>query len=365
MPSLKKILIAVFIIILLIAIPITIYLVSLQKSKAVETPTTTLTFVPVTQSVNAGDNLSLDISMDPGKNSVSTVSLLIAYDATKLATEEGGFVPNSSAFPSVVKGPTYDNGTIAVTLSVGANAPTIQTTTKVATINFKALEATDTAPTQITFDTQTNVLSANGTTQNVLSSASPATVNIAASQETPTPFPTASQIITPTPIVDSTNQDLTLNTTTTKTGPVCISFMADRPTTGTVPFNVNFTLIATDSAAIISKATFDFGDGQTQDITSANGLGDSPTTVNSLVLHVYNTNGTFTAKGSITDVDGNVSDSGTCSIVVNVGTETSTQTAELTPVPSPLPPTGNNSFTTILAFGLILILAGAILLFTL
>lgn len=366
-PSVKKILLFVLILALLITIPIIIFIISQQKSKTTVTPSSTLTFVPATQSANAGDDVSVDISMDPGSNSVSMVKLLVAYDATKLATTEAGFTSNTSSFPSIVEGPTYGDGTIAVTLAIGANSPSIQTTTKVATITFKALEPTDTTPTQLTFDTQTQVLSSNATAQNVLSSASPATVNIAGPLETPTPFPTTSETpLTPTPT--TTGQGSTVTTNTQQTGPVCISFTADRPTTGTAPFNVNFTLIATDSAAVIAKATFDFGDGQKKDLTSADGLGDNPITVNALTSHIYSNAGTFTATGSITDVDGTVSDTGTCSLVFNISTEsaqTSTTGGQLTPIPSPLPPTGNSSFTAILAFSVILTIIGAVLLLSL
>lgn len=362
--SAKKILLIIFALALLIVIPVVLYLVSQQKPKT-EAASTTLTFVPATQSVNKDESVGVDISMDPGKNSVAIVKLLIAYDATKLATTEGGFSPNSTSFPSVVSGPIYGDGTIDVTLSVGANSPPIQTTTKVASITFKALETTDTAPTQLTFNTQTQVLSASGTNQDVLSSAAPATVNIAAAQETPTPFPTTSEPLIPTP---TTSSGLSVNTTTTQqTGPVCISFTADRPTTGTAPFNVNFTLIATDAAAVIEKATFDFGDGQKRNVTSPE-IGVSPHDVNTLSSHVYENNGTFTATGSITDVDGNVSDTGTCSITVNLSSEiaqTSTTGGELTPIPSPLPPTGSNSFVGILTFGVVLTLIGAFILFSL
>lgn len=384
LPSVKKILLIVFVIILLIAIPLTIYLISTQqKSTETATPSSSLTFTPGSQSANVGEEVNFDINLDPGSNSVSLARVLITYDATKLATDGAGFVANAASFPSIISGPTYGAGTVSFTLSIGANAPPVEKTTKLGTLTFKTLEPTDSAATQLTFGNETQILTASGGNefnQNVLSTTTPASLNILGQVPTPTVeiIPTAEPVdqslLTPTPItasqsIDTSTNQITTTQETVVTGPICLSFTADRPTTGVVPFNVNFTLVATDSAATITKATFNFGDGQVKDLTQPGEI--DPHTVNALTMHVYNTTGTFTAFGSITDSDGNVSSTGNCSITVIVGetqptvTGTSSESAQITPIISPLPPSGPANLITIGLIGLILIIVGAALIFAL
>lgn len=365
MPSGKKILLLGFVIILLVAIPITIFLLSRQKTQTSAIPATGLSLSPSAQSANVGDSVNFDISIDPGTNQVSFVKVLISYDATKLATEGAGFVPNSSAFPSVVQGPTYGPGTISVTVSIGASGPPVETPTTVGTLTFKTLASTDTAPTQITFGNQTQVLSAGATDQfneNVLSTTTPATVNIAA---VASPIPTqAPEVSAPTPTVapseSATSSGVSLATPASAAeAPVCLSFTADRALTGIVPYNVNFTFVGSSSATIV-KATFNFGDGQVKDLTQADGIG--PTTLNALTSHIYNTQGTFSAFGTITDANGAVSQVGTCTVILTIN---SSAIAELTPLPSPLPPAGPSSIVTIGIIGIIIAAIGLSLLLAL
>lgn len=373
MPSGKKILLVGFVIVLLIVIPVTVYLVHLQQSATTSiVPSTNLSFIPASQSTTVGNTISFDINMDPGTNQVSSVKLLISYDATKLATTGAGFTPNASVFSSVIDGPTYGPGTIAVTLSVGANQPTVQKPAKIGTITFQALAPTDTAPTQVTFGNQTQVLSGtsgNQFNQNVLSTTSPANVNItSAALPTPTPQPSVNlnqaKIATPSPtpisIIPTANASTPAAQLASGTGPVCTSFSLDRSSTGTVPYYVNFTLTGTDNDATITKVTFDFGDGQTQDLTASSGIGTN--SVNVLQSHVYNSAGVFTATGTITDTNGTVSQVGNCSLTLTVTTSTSSAIAAN---PSPLPSTGPGQYVTIGIIGVAITIIGAVLMFAL
>ena len=379
--SVKKILLIAFIIVLIIAIPITIYLVSLQqKPKASSVPATTLAFSPANQSAKIGDDLTFDININPGSNSVSLVKVLISYDATKLSANEGAFIPNGSIFQSIVSGPIYEPGKISVTMSIGANSPPIDKAVKVGSITFKTLASTDAASTQLTFGNETQVLSTGATdqfNQNVLSNTTPANVSIASSPVVTTPSPTSapiqeatqSSILTPTPSptlltpTPTTGQSLPTTQPTPDTkviasgGPACVSFTADRTLNGTVPFNVNFTLVATDAAATTTKATFNFGDGQTKDLTQADGV--SGFGANALTLHVYSIAGTFVATGSITDANGNVSSTSNCSLTVVVSNPGTTI------LPSPLPPSGPSNIVTFGIIGTILVVLGAVLLLAL
>src|SRR5476649_2011011 len=97
-PSGKKILLVGFVIVLLIAIPITVYLVQQQsKTRSSAVAATILSLTPQSQSSSVGKDVSLDINLDPSINLVSFVKILITYDATKLATDAAGLVPNIAA----------------------------------------------------------------------------------------------------------------------------------------------------------------------------------------------------------------------------------------------------------------------------
>lgn len=361
MPSGKKILLMGFVVVLLIAIPLIIYLVSeQQKAKTIAVPSTSLSFTPASQSVENGRDVSFDININPHSNSVSFVKVYINYDSTKLAIQEGGFIPNTASFQSLVQGPVFEPGTISVTLSIGANAPPITSPIKLGTLTFKTLPVTETTTTQITFGNQTQILSvgeANQFNENLLSTTSPATINITAATSLPAP-----ETITPTPFQPEPNQSATSSgvslaaPASAAEAPICSSFTADRALTGIAPYNVNFTLIGTSSANIL-KATFNFGDGQLKELTQADGIG--ATSVNSLTSHIYNSSGTFSAFGTITDVNGAVSQVGTCTLILTINPSASESGV---PNPSPLPPTGPSNFIAIGIIGFFLVIIGAVLL---
>ncbi len=369
-PSGKKTLLIGFIIVLLIAIPSVIYLVSQQqKTTKSSVPATSLSFTPGSQSVELGASTTFDINIDPGTNSVSFVKLLISYDATKLAIDGAGFVPNPGVFSSVIQEPVYGPGTISVTLSIGANAPPVTKPSKLGTLTLKSIAPTETVGTQLTFGNQTQVLSVGATDQfneNVLSTSSPATVNITQAVASPTPI----LILTPTPTLQvsrsatPSSKGVSLATPAgAAEAPICSSFTTDRALIGVVPFNVNFTMIGTSSADIL-KATFNFGDGQVKELTKADGIG--ATSLNSLTSHVYHTAGTFSAFGTITDVNGAVSQVGTCTLILTLNSSSATESAaQVTPVVSPLPPTGPSNIVTIGVIGLFIVIVGTILLLAL
>nr|MBI5455643.1 hypothetical protein [Candidatus Levybacteria bacterium] len=365
MPSGKKILLLGFVVVLLIAIPLIIYLVSLQQNAKTSTvPSTSLSFTPASQSVDSGANTSFDININPGSNSVSFVKIYINYDDTKLATEGAGFVPNTTSFRSVVQGPVFEPGKISFTLSIGASAPPITSSTKIGTLTFKALNTTSPASTQVGFGNQTQVLSVGTTDQfneNLLLNSSSATINITALIPSPTP---KVSIPTPTtvPTGQATSSGISLATPASAAGaPICSSFTADRALTGIAPYNINFTLIGTSSADIL-KATFNFGDGQVTELTQANGIGQ--TSVNSLTSHVYRSAGTFSAFGTITDVNGAVSQVGTCTLILTIN-PSEIASGSGVPNPSPLPPTGPSNFIAIGAIGFFITILGVILLLAL
>lgn len=380
----KRFLALGFIIVLLAAIPFTIFLLQRQQqSRSGAVKATSITFTPSSQSTTVGGNVSFDIMINPGTNQVSFVKLSLQYDATKLGAASASgtcsesLCANASAFPATLEGPVYSTGTTVVTLSVGAD-PTrvIQAPTKVGTVTFKALAPTNGTPTQITFGTDTQVLSiasADQPSENVLSTTSPAAVTIDAGAITPT------VAASPTPTVVAVASTTPSPTTATNQIPTCTSLTTDRTPSGASPFSVAFTANGSDTDGTISKVTFNFGDGPINDVTVGGGIGTNAVSVQQ--SHTYNNAGTFTATSTMTDDKGGVSTTTTCTQTVTVTaavptvaptavptaipTAVPTQVAVVTQPPA-LPPTGpGDTMLLIGGLGAILTVVGGLLFFVL
>lgn len=323
----KKILLIGFIVVLLVGIPLTVYLLQQQQEvRSRAEKSTIVTFSPDSTSAapiqkTVGDSIPLDINVDPGKNLVSFVKLEINYDPEVLATASGGtaFQANTTAFPSVLEGPVYTPGKIAVTLSVGPD-PTkaIQQKVKAATVTFTALKDTPPGtPTLVSYSSNTQVLSIGSNDQaseNVLSTATPATIAIGGEQPIPsgsptptvpvptdaapqpTDLPPPTEVPQPTSIPSPTTP---IGTGTPNTPPVCNSLVADRATSGAAPFSITFTANGSDTDGTIGKVTFNFGDGQQSEVTSSGGIGTA--SVNAQASYTYNNPGTYQATAVLTD----------------------------------------------------------------
>lgn len=398
--SAKKLLLIGFAVVLLIAIPLTVYILQQQQEvRSQAQAATNLTFLPPTSQVsplqkNVDDVFSLDATVDPSTNLVSFVRLEIQYDPTKLATSSAqgadAFTPNTIAFPSILEGPIYEEGRIAVTLSVGSD-PTkaIQTTTKIGTINFKALAATDT-PTQVTYGVNTQVLSIGSSDQaseNVLSSKSPAVIQISGDGTT-TPTPSPIVTVTPTPTVSlspspilspspTATPSLSITPTPTSSGtaqlPVCTLFTAtasaptdtqstdSASTTTATTTNYDFIVEGNDPDGTIEQVTFNFGDGAVATVTD----GLSTNSIQTTTFHAYQA-GTYTASAVLTDDMGNVS-TDSCAQTIVIGGDGSTASPSDAPTPTPTlaSPGPGSTILGIGAFFTMLSIVGAILFFTL
>jgi hypothetical protein len=327
----SKLLLFGFIGVLLIGIPTSLYLLRQQQlTESQAEKATTLSFLPDSSSaspiqVAIDDPVALDINVNPGTNIVSFVKLEIQYDDTKLATAEAdAFVVNDTAFPVTLEGPTYSQGKIAITLSVGSD-PTkaIQTTTKAATVNFTAIGETGDTPTNVTYGNTTEILSIGSNDQaseNVLLTVNPAVIAIGAgSSGTPTVAPTdpvattepttAPQPTTPPPPT-SIPPTTSAGTPIANQAPVCQSLNIDRDTTGGAPYPVTFTAVGNDTDGTISKVTFNYGDGPVETVSESGGIGSNAVSVQK--AHTYNNTGTYQASVIITDNANGVSDVNTC-----------------------------------------------------
>jgi hypothetical protein len=397
----KKLFLIGFIVVLLVGIPLTIYVLQQQTNTQQHAQASTnLAFNPDSSAAspitkNVGDTIPLDITVDPGKNLVSFVKLEIQYDPSVLATvSTNAFKANTTVFPSVLEGPIYTPGKIAVTLSVGPD-PTkaIQQKVTAATVTFTALKGTPPGtPTLVSYTSNTQVLSIGSSDQaseNVLSSATPATITIGGSSSIPSGTPTPTVAISgtptsaptsavpteiPTPTVETPTPTTTVSgTPTNNQPPVCSSLTADRATTGTAPFSLTLTANGTDSDGTVSKVSFNFGDGQVSDVTQAGGIGTA--SVNVQASHTYNNPGTYQATAVLTDNSGATStgtttaQSGTSTgctqtITVNAASGTGGGTIVVTTNPTPtMPATGSTGLTVGIGLGAALLILGGGLLF--
>jgi len=365
----KKIFLLGFILVLLVAVPLTVYLAQQQqKTQSGAAPSTTLSLVEsgktnssVTTTVD--QTVSFDIMANPGSNQVSFIKFTLNYDGTKIATTDAGLLPNTATgLPNVASGPTYDTNSVSITLNVGASPQqSLTLPTKIATITFKTLASTDGVPTRVTF-ADAQAMSAGGESafnEDVFSTSSPADIIINAG----TVIPTNTPIPTPEPTATSTPAP----TQITNTSPVCSSLVADI-SSGSAPLVVNFTTVGSDSDGTIAKATFNYGDGVVEDINQGGGLGTSSISLQN--PHTFNSAGSFTTNVVLTDDRSGVSTPSGCSqiVTVNPGSITPSPTEVITPttIPPTLPPTGPDAqIMAIGAFGIIISVIGALLLFVL
>lgn len=369
----KKLLLIGFLAVLLAVIPITVFFLGKQTQTGVgATPATTLYFATTggttpltTLTKNVGDSVDLDIIMNPGSNQVIASTIYITYDPTKLQIADNGLKPSliqsasqSQGFSSILSGPTYGTGNASVTLTVGVDFTTaIKTTQKVASISFDKVLAGPTTNISFGDNTKSNVTSAADTEINVLLPPQPLVLTIGQSGNVGigNSAPTA----TPIPV------------------PVCTGLTVDRATTGPAPFSITFTANGNDPTnGTISKVTFDFGDGPTQDVAATGGIGTK--SVNVQLSHRYDNPGTYNAKSILTNNNNGVSAiSDACSQTITVTAATGGMVATPAPIvvtetpteiitPSPLPqknlnPGPGDTFFTAGIFGIGLSILGAII----
>lgn len=378
----KKIFLLGFVAMILVAIPLSVYVAQKQQqTKTQAAASTSLSFNPLKKDVTkVGEIVSFDIMLDPGAgtppNQVSFAKLIINYDPLYLATDGAGLAP-TTAFSTVLEEPTYADGSVLVTLSIGSDPlKAIQTKTKIAAISFKTLAITD--GTKIVFATGTQVLSVaseDQASENVLSTTNPATVTV--KEISPTSGPTAAPI----------SSKIT-----------CTGLGLDRASTGNAPYSLTFTGSATATSGTITKASFNFGDSPIEDVTQGGEIGTNSVSVQK--SHTYNNPGSYTATIIFTGNDGSITSlSDNCTKTITVNTQgagaiggvpsgippSGTEAAQITPIEiiptgtidtieqlspspilSPIPPTGpSNKIVGIGIAGVILSIIGGIIFFVL
>ncbi len=361
----KKLLLLGFIVVLLVAIPITVYLVQQQQKTEIKAaPSTILSVVDVdtgssSKTMAVGESANFKVVVNPGSNQVSFVKFTLTYDSTKLDVQANGFTPNEGTFPSILQGPTYAAGSVTVTMSIGGSLDkVIQTPKEAGTLTVTAIGSTNGATTKIDFGTP-QVLSVGATdtfNENVFSSSVPAVITIdegATPTVTPEPTPTPAPSPTPGPTATPTVTPGPTGTPSANQLPSCTSLALNSSSTGTAPYALMLTANGNDTDGTVNKVTFNFGDGQVQDVTDGVNTGS----VSVQTSHIYSTAGTFTATAAMTDNSGGVSSTELCTQVITInggGGAVITIAPTNTPIPT-MPPTGPGS--AIMTFGAV----GAIL----
>lgn len=339
--------------VILIAIPVTLFFVKQQqqlKSKA--TAASTLYFgqspnSTATASANCA-TFTMDLTIDPGSNVVSTVEPYLTYDPTKVQIT--GVTP-SQAFPSFFTNPELGNGTAHFSVSTPANqANGVTAPTKVATITLKPLAA---GAATLTIDQSQSRVFAFGScvpgnsqcTENVLASATPGNINISndacttgsntngtGTTNNTNNTGTTNNTNGTTNTTNQTGSTNTNNTTTSTLAPICTTLSVSPNATGSAPMPVLFTGSGSDpnTNGLITKATFSFGDGQVQDVTT----GLSQKAVTTQTNHTYNNAGTFSATLVFTNNGGAVSNA--CAQTITAS-GSGNLAAVTTPIPTATP----------------------------
>jgi len=329
-------------ILLLIAIPVTLYFVKKQEEvRSRATSATKLYFTPSSINTQSScQSFNVDVMVDPGTNLVSIVNLYVTYDPTVLSVSQ---ITPSDVFKTVQRAASISSGKADIEIDAVAGDITkaVSSVTKVVTITFVPK---GTGNAQIAFDgTKTQVYSVAPTdapTENVLIIGSLAPANVTVSSDACLNGPT-SAVVSPTGTLNASvitpTGTSTSTTSSTNQTPICTALLVNPSTTGAAPFSVLFTGQGNDpdTGGLINKATFTFGDGQTQDAT----LGLNLQTVNTQMSHTYNTAGTYTASVAFTDNQGGISQANsTCTQAITVTASSSatlSPTATIAPTATP------------------------------
>ncbi|MBP6913169.1 MAG: hypothetical protein KBC00_01000 [Candidatus Levybacteria bacterium] len=346
------------ILLLLAVIPITLFVISRQtnlQSKAA--PTTIFSFTPTTVNTTVGETFTLDIQIDPGQNIVSIVEMTVSVDPEKI--EIVSLNPNTNVFPvELKKSQPNPDGTISISLSTTNNVQeAVQEITKIGTLTMKAKAATTTGATIVKFDKPLSqalsLATSDGATENVLSDTGTAAVTIGNGGSTSTITPTPSIVVSVSPSPTSTQS----------AKPICESLVLSGGQSGVAPYSLTFGVSGQSPNAKISKVSLNFGDGTNQEATSSGGIGTN--TVSIQIPHTYSNPGVYSAISTLTDTNGNTSDTVICTKTVTVS-NSQAQADTITTGPSPtLPVTGSVETTLAIVSGLIVAFGIGIFLFIL
>lgn len=332
---------------LLLVIPIALFFIKNQTStRGSAAPTTTLSFNPPSLAPDQCDNTqTTKLNVNPGQNIVSRVQLALKWDKTKFDIE---ITPTKSVF-QITKGPEPTADGMNVTIGIGGSGAdsvnAISVPTDIATIKIKPLAPTNGTVIKLEIDpagTKVYSLSTqDGEAENVFNTAAepnpllisitPKTCANATTSPAETITPSVTTTVSPSPSVTAaaTTPTATPTVVATNQSPTCLNLTTSEAS-GAAPLSVTLTATGQDTDGTISKATFNFGDSNQQDVTT--GLGTA--SVSAQLAHTYNSGGNFTATTVFTDNGGAVS--AVCSQLIAVTGAIATTAPTATPTMAPI-----------------------------
>jgi len=347
---------------LLIVIPVVLFFVKNQTStRGSAAPTTTLSFIDPTITTDQCDNTkTARLILNPGQNVVNKVNLALKWDKTKFDVV---FTPNKTAFPEIKEAAASTPEGMTIKLAIGSVTNAISTTTDVGTVLIKPLAPTTKVDLEVdTINTKIYSLSGqDGASDNVFNPGGSQPLQVAViakscadTNVTPSAPPEVSSAPTTAALSPTSAPTLAPTQGVANQSPICLDFTAST-SSGAAPLSVTLTTAGHDSDGTISKATFNFGDGTQQDVTS--GLGTA--SVSAQIAHTYNSGGNFSSTTVFTDNSGALS--ATCTQIIAVSGAIATKAPTATPTladinPTEIPtatPTINNPGGVSVTFGLI------------
>lgn len=181
----KKKVFAIFgTILVIVGIIVTIFLVQrVQETRGRAEKSTTLSLTPVNQSVDAGQDATMDVVINPGNNQVNFVKLAVKFDADNFTADENSFELDPASNMTIITGPTVEDGELSVVLDLGDNlTKVITTTTKLGKIKLSVNEGAVEGSYSVSFiDAKTEIRSIRSVDpldENVLSSTIPASITV-------------------------------------------------------------------------------------------------------------------------------------------------------------------------------------------
>src|SRR3989344_7158135 len=187
----KKILLLGSLILIILAIGVTVYLSQQQQEiRTKAEKSTTLSLIPASQSVTQGNEVILDVYLEPGTNQVNFAEFSIKFDANKVSPINNGFQLEDGSTLNFISQPSISSGTIHLALGTGYNPENlIKIRKKLGILSLKINNTAGLGESQVYFDSvQVRSAGPNDSfKENVFSSANPATLRIVTPTPTPSP----------------------------------------------------------------------------------------------------------------------------------------------------------------------------------
>ncbi len=212
----KKVVITLLVLVLLlIGLAVGVFLVRQQQEiRKKAAPASSISIMPGTTTVNAGQEFTLSVEMSTSTNEVRGAELHITYDTTRLSLRD--FLP-TTVLPTVFVSPKIDNTAGTASMTLGAQPSNLFSGKEViATLKFVAKSTAGAATVDFAPQTMANAVSE---TQDVLVSKTGSKITVIAASTVGTLSNSNNATVpTPTPSVAAQGGVGSIGGTTTATG---------------------------------------------------------------------------------------------------------------------------------------------------